>query len=150
MKKGKSMSRREARSRAFQALYGLQFSPAADLAALQSRFEALPEETEREHNAAGTDCSGFAWELAIGVWQKMRELDAAISRFSRNWRVDRLGKVELTVLRMALYELLFCPDTPGRVAINEALELTARFGDEKSKGFVNGILDAAAKDIGRA
>ncbi len=149
MKKTKTPSRREARSRAFQVLYGLHFSPVLDMAALQSAFAAMPRDMEAESQSTEQP-SGFAWELALGVWQHAAQLDEAISRHSRNWRVDRLGKVELTVLRLALFELLHCPDVPPRVVINEALELTSRFGDERSKSFVNGVLDAVAKQVGPA
>ena len=63
----------------------------------------------------------------------------------RNWRVDRLGKIELTLLRLAVFEMLYRADVPPKVAINEALELSTRFGDAKAKSFINGILDAAIK-----
>lgn len=149
MKKVKNPSRRESRSQAFQVLYGLHYSPAPSKEALQAAFAAMPRDNEPE-NQKDTDQGGFAWELAYGVWERAQELDEAISRYSKNWRVDRLGKVELTVLRLALYELLHCPDVPQRVVINEALELTSRFGDEKSKSFVNGVLDAVAKQTGQS
>ena len=61
--------------------------------------------------------------------------------------MDRLGKIELTLLRLAMFELLHRSDVPARVAINEALELTARFGDAKAKSFINGILDSAARTL---
>ena len=72
-------------------------------------------------------------------------IDSVIERFSQNWRVDRLGKIELTLLRLAVFEMLYRADVPPKVAINEALELSTRFGDAKAKSFINGILDAAIK-----
>jgi N utilization substance protein B len=90
---------------------------------------------------------GFAWELVLGVWSKRQELDKLIERFSQNWRLDRMGRVELALLRLAVYELIFRDDVPAKVVINEALELSRSFGDENSRGFVNGILDAASKAV---
>ncbi len=82
-----------------------------------------------------------------GVWSEQKELDTHLARFSQNWRIERMGKVEITLLRLALYEILFRADIPPKVAINEAVELSKQFGDEGSRGFVNGILDAAAKAL---
>jgi N utilization substance protein B len=98
---------------------------------------------------------GFAWDLVRGTWQNQRELDALITKFSQNWRLDRMGKVELALLRLAAYELIYRNDVPGKVVINEAIELSKIFGDDSSRGFVNGILDALVKaldsgELGRA
>lgn len=90
---------------------------------------------------------GFAWELVLGVWSKQKELDSLITRYSQNWRIERMGKVELALLRLAAYELLFRDDVPPKVVINEAIELSRQFGDENSRSFVNGILDSAVKAV---
>lgn len=90
---------------------------------------------------------GFAWDLAYGVWSKQEELDRIIASLSQHWRIERIAKIELTILRLALFEILHRPDIPVKVAINEAIELAKQFGDENSRGFVNGILDAAAKAV---
>jgi N utilization substance protein B len=90
---------------------------------------------------------GFAWELVQGVWNKQADLDKLIRGFSQNWRLERMGKVELSLLRLAVYELIFSADVPPKVIINEAIELSRQFGDENSHGFVNGILDAALKAV---
>jgi N utilization substance protein B len=97
------------------------------------------------HKAGKAKPEGLAWELVRGVWSKQAELDELIRGFSQNWRLERMGKVELSLLRMAAYELLFSADVPPKVIINEAIELSRQFGDENSHGFVNGILDAAIK-----
>ena len=90
---------------------------------------------------------GFAWELVRGAWQNQVELDGLITDFSQNWRLDRMGKVELALLRLAAYELLYRDDVPGKVVINEAIELSKIFGDDSSRSFVNGILDAIVKAL---
>jgi N utilization substance protein B len=82
-----------------------------------------------------------------GTWAHLQDLDNLIARFSRNWRMDRMGRIELTLLRLAMFELICCPDVPSKVVLNEAIELMGKFGDVKSKHFVNGILDAAAREV---
>ena len=138
MSKNRPHARRAARSRAFQVLYSLQFSPSTTL---EERGADLDENAETREEKL----YGFAWELVEGVWSNVKNLDSVIERFSQNWRVDRLGKIELTLLRLAVFEMLYRADVPPKVAINEALELSTRFGDAKAKSFINGILDAAIK-----
>jgi len=81
------------------------------------------------------------------VWDNQREIDALIVRFSKNWKLSRIAKVELTILRLAVFEILYRPDIPLRVTLNEAIELAKRYGDENSRNFINGILDAIAKAV---
>jgi N utilization substance protein B len=140
----KPVSRRKARKQAFECLYGLIFESAADERSLRRVFARCPHDVEE-----GGDESGqvFAWELVLGVWSNQRELDALIVRFSKNWKLTRIAKVELTILRLAVYEILHRTDIPLRVALNEAIELAKRYGDENSRNFINGILDAIAKAV---
>jgi|GEM_PF-177480 len=93
------------------------------------------------------DPAGFAWELTRGAWLNREEIDRLIADFSQNWKVERLGKIELALLRLAMQELLFVAETPPKVVLNEALDLSRQFGDETSRAFVNGILDAALKAL---
>lgn len=95
--------------------------------------------------AADWQPEGFAWELVCGVCDNQARLDAEISRLAKNWRLERLGRIETIVLRLAVYELFFRPDVPPRVAISEALDLAGQFGADSAKSFINGILDAAAR-----
>jgi N utilization substance protein B len=137
-------SRRGSRRRAFQILFSLGFAENPDEAGLSRLFSQSP------HGDAGDTIGGddpFAWELVRGAAPHLAAIDATIAEYSRNWRVGRIGRVELAILRLALYELLHCPQTPARVVINEAVELAKRYGDENSKNFVNGILDAAARAL---
>lgn len=137
-------SRRAAREQAFQILYGLSFSPAETEADVRHAYWQSPDNA-----LPGTDDdnepTGFAWELLLGVWRKAAALDAVIERHSHNWRVERIGRIELTLLRLGLYEMLCREDVPPRVAINEALELAAQFGGHNARPFVNGILDSVAR-----
>ncbi|EHJ48704.1 NusB antitermination factor [Solidesulfovibrio carbinoliphilus subsp. oakridgensis] len=137
-------SRRKARKQAFECLYGLIFESAADERSLRRVFARCPHDVMEGEDGAG---QAFAWELVQGVWQNQRELDALIVKFSKNWKLSRIAKVELTILRLALYEILHRSDIPLRVALNEAIELAKRYGDENSRNFINGILDAVAKAV---
>lgn len=133
---------------AIQILYGLNFSPAADIGALEHIFRTTPR--EEEDNREEETPQGFAWELVRGVWSHTPDLDMIINKYARTWRADRLGKIELTILRLALYELLWLEEASPKVIINEALELGAQFGNAGAKPLINGILDAALKSGGAA
>ncbi|MDR2075977.1 MAG: transcription antitermination factor NusB [Desulfovibrio sp.] len=138
------MSRRLERIFAFKVLYGLCFSPAESEEEVLRSYLLAPERPE----GLGTGPEEtFAWRLIHGVWKHQAALDERIGDLSRNWRPDRMGRVELTLLRLALFELLFHRDTPPKVVINEAVEISKQFGDELSRGFVNGIMDSAAKTL---
>ena len=82
----------------------------------------------------------FARSLLSGVRRNRQELDALLARTADNWRLERMAATDRNVLRLGAFEILYA-DTPGRVAINEAVELAKRFGSAQSAHFVNGILD---------
>lgn len=83
----------------------------------------------------------FAEELASGVAEYLDEIDGAIKDFSTNWSLERMARVDLSILRLAVFEILFCPDVPASVVINEAIEIGKRFGTKETPAFINGILD---------
>lgn len=112
-----------------------------------SSFKDEDLETINTPHKTDEHATGFGWELVLGVWQKQKDLDKIISEYSQNWRIDRMGKVELALLRLSAYELLFRDDIPTKVIINEAIELSKKFGDDNSRNFINGILDALTKSI---
>ncbi len=138
----KKESRRASRERAFQVLYGLGYIPAQDGRALRQAFLDNPA----VFDTGKTEAEGFSWDLVHGAWSMQKELDEAITRHSQHWRIERIGRIELTILRLGMYEMLHRPDVPVKVAINEAVELAKQFGDANSPSFINGILDAAAKN----
>ncbi|MBQ8173407.1 MAG: transcription antitermination factor NusB [Mailhella sp.] len=138
----KEPSRRAHRQLAFQALYGQEFLDCTTVEKLKQAFLAVPRQDEAPEDE---EPSGFAWELVLGVWQHRDELDAVIEKFARNWRLDRVGRVELNLLRLGVYEMLYRADVPCKVSMNEALELDKQYGDARSHTFVNGILDAVSK-----
>ncbi len=79
------------------------------------------------------------------VLPRIPEIDALISKTSNGWRIDRMSRVDLSILRLAVFELLFDDDIPGGVAINEAVELAKQYGGDESSSFINGILGVIAK-----
>lgn len=86
-------------------------------------------------------------ELVRGVGARREELDATLTRLSRNWRIERMAVVERNIMRLALWELLHAPSVPINVVINEAIELAKRFGTAEGAAFVNGILDRAVTEL---
>ena len=83
----------------------------------------------------------FAEGLVAGVQANQARIDALISEAAENWRLDRMAAIDRNILRLGAYEMLFCPDVPTKVAINESLELAKRYSTAQSSRFVNGILD---------
>ncbi|MBS4173419.1 transcription antitermination factor NusB [Bacillus sp. FJAT-49736] len=121
------MKRRTAREKALQALFQIDIN------------EAGPEEAIK-NILHGETMDPYLAELVNGTSTHLKEIDERISKHLENWSVNRLAKVDLNILRIAVYELLYVHDVPSNVAINEALEISKRFGDEKSSKFINGVL----------
>ena len=86
----------------------------------------------------------FAQELVDGTITHQDEIDKKLASFAQDWSISRMANVDRNVMRLATYEILFRSDIPGRVSLNEAIELAKRFGGEESAKFVNGILDKVA------
>ena len=87
----------------------------------------------------------YARSIALGVEEKKENLDGLIEKYSKGWKVKRLPKVNLAILRLAAYEILFVDDVPESVAINEALELAKKYSGESDYSFINGVLGALVK-----
>ncbi len=83
----------------------------------------------------------FTRSIVDGVREHLKHLDALISEVAENWRIDRMAAIDRNILRVGAFEMLYCPDVPAKVAINEALELAKRYSTAQSSRFVNGILD---------
>ncbi|MCH7321867.1 MULTISPECIES: transcription antitermination factor NusB [Solibacillus] len=122
------MKRTEARQKAFQALFQLD---STELTIEEAIGHVLEE--EQESNA-------FLNKLVRGTTENQAEIDAALEQKLEKWTLNRLPKIERTVLRLAVYEILHELDTPNKVVMNEAIELCKTYGDEKSSKFVNGVL----------
>lgn len=91
----------------------------------------------------------FAEELVHGALAHLAEIDATISRLAENWRLERIARVELAILRLAVHELLHRPDIPPVVTINEAVDLAKEYASPESGRFLNGILDRLSRELDR-
>ena len=133
---------RRSRSREFalQALYQLNITK-QDVNAVLAQFQ--------EHFLPGGEADEFLRRLVLGVLEHREELDRLIERYSENWRLDRIDVIDRNILRMALFELLYCQDIPPKVTINEAIDLGKRYGSEDSGSFINGILDRIQNEVVR-
>ena len=132
--------RRKSREFALQVLYQLNISKQDPLTAL-TQF--------REHFLSDEEADAFQKRLVLGVLEHCSELDQLIERYSENWRLDRINLIERNILRMAIFELLFCEEIPPKVTINEAIDLGKRYGSEDSGSFINGILDRIQHEVVR-
>ena len=102
-----------------------------------------------EQRDASESVRTFASELVAGVRTHQDELDDLIAAYARNWTIDRMPVVDRNILRQAMYELLWVPDVPAKVTVDEALELAKNFADDETRKFVNGILDQLIKHDAR-
>jgi N utilization substance protein B len=93
------------------------------------------------------DSQEFSNKLALGTIAHLDEIDKLIKERAENWRISRMAVVDRNILRLAIYEFLYEPDTPKTVAINEALEIARRFSTFEATQFINGILDAIKRDM---
>ena len=128
------MSRRELREQIFLLLFRVEFNDPEDMPE-QMRMFLEDEETAR--NEADTD---YITAKYGRIMEKMSEIDGQINAKAENWDVSRMGKVELTLLRLALYEMQYDEEVPVSVAINEAVELAKKFGQDNAGAFVNAVL----------
>jgi transcription antitermination protein NusB len=133
--------RRAGRVAALQYLFAWSINTPANLANdLQSFFEA--QEKPRETYSYGE-------EIINGVIQNIADLDARIKGLAHNWEFERIAKIDLAILRLAMYEMLYRKDVPPVVSINEAIDLSKQFSNADAKRFINGILDRLKDQLGR-
>ncbi|NMB21251.1 MAG: transcription antitermination factor NusB [Firmicutes bacterium] len=131
------MSRRLARQVAFQTLYQIDLSKDDPETALQQRLNDV---------ALSPDNQDYVRTVVRGVHQQMRALDSQIGTISQAWEVHRLGYIDRSILRLAIYEIVFMDAIPVGVTVNEAVELAKEFGDEDSPRFINGLLGTVVRD----
>lgn len=133
---GGEMKRRELREHIFQLLFRVEFNEKDEMAKQVGLFvEDMEEETEvKEQDKT------YISEKYAKIVEKLPEIDKMLDEVSKGWKTSRMGKVELTILRLAVYEMRFDEDIPQKVAINEAVELSKKFGGNEAPAFVNGVL----------
>lgn len=142
-------NRRRAREASLQLLYEVDLSQKEVGEALnlfmkdpQHLLHELPETPE-----ALSEIEVFTRQISEGVMHNVREIDQLIEGHSTHWKISRMASVDRNILRMAVFELLYCPDIPASVTINEAIEIAKKYGTEESSSFVNGVLDHIAKEL---
>lgn len=127
------MTRRQIREHVFLMLFRKEFHNDKDLSEqLEIYLSELLKPTEEEN--------AYLTNRFTTILAKLDEIDKALSNVASGWTLDRMGKVELTILRLAIYEMQFDDDIPVKVAINEAVELAKKFGGDDAPGFINGVL----------
>jgi transcription antitermination factor NusB len=125
--------RHRARELALQVLFHLEYSPGDP----DEAFERVCGNFEVPAKARG-----FAKRLVLGVWENRERLDTMLRDASRNWRLERMSKVDRNILRVGAYEVAFLRDIPAKVSIDEAVELGKSYGSVDSSAFINGVLDS--------
>jgi N utilization substance protein B len=141
MSKAVFAQRRDGRVAALQYLYAWSINSPADLPGdLKTFFENM--ELPREHYA-------FGEELIHGVIANATDIDARIKALAHNWEFERIAKIDLAILRLAMFEMIHRKDIPPVVSINEAIDLSKQFSNADAKRFINGILDRLKDQLGR-
>ncbi len=133
------MGRRETRENAMKLLYQIQIQK-ADIQEQIGMFieeNGIDNETDKE----------YLLDVVNGVLEKSAELDELIARHAKDWSVQRMPKVDLAIMRLSCYEMIYRDDIPVNVSINEAVELAKRYSGDQSKTFVNGVLGKIYTEI---
>jgi transcription antitermination protein NusB len=138
-------SRHHAREAALQMLYQWEVGRVSMFEVRQTFWSHAAETRE----PLSEELRGFATGLADGVAARVEELDPVIAEAAEHWRLERMNVMDRLILRLAVYEFLHEPATPGKVIINEALELARSFSGDESVRFINGLLDAIRRKLER-
>lgn len=127
------MKRSELREHIFKVLFGLEFNPQEEMAQQFSLYFDQVEDADDKDRS-------YIQNKAAAAAEHLNEIDTLINTHATGWKTSRMNKVDLTILRLAVYEMKWDDDVPISVAINEAVELAKQFGGEESPSFVNGVL----------
>jgi N utilization substance protein B len=146
-------SRRSGREYALKILYSLYDQEDPIEQVLSSfwhnfRFRAdVLGEPEDSDASVPEDVVEFTEQLVLGVYENLEEIDKTLLATSKHWALDRMPRLDLSLMRLACYELLWMPATPAGVVINEAIEVAKRYGTKDTPAFLNGVLDKVAKQV---
>lgn len=128
------MGRRELREQIFKLLFRIEFNEAKEMPEQQKLFFEDNEKTVSESDEV------YISNKYENIVEKKVQIDAELNEVAEGWKTERMGKVDLTILRLAIYEIRYDEEVPTSVAINEAVELAKKFGQDGSPAFINGIL----------
>ncbi len=132
------MSRRELREQIFKLLFRIEFNKAEEMEEQKELF------FEDDENPVGEKDAAYIREKYDHIVEKLSDIDDMINEEAECWTTARMGKVELTILRLAVYEIKYDDTIPVSVAINEAVELAKKFGQDGASSFINGVLSQFA------
>lgn len=142
--------RRRSREVALQILFQVEVTGGAPREAIDLYYEILASnDPDEDLKPISAGARPFAEQLVEGVHIHRSEIDDLITSASENWRLERMPLVDRNVLRIALFEMLYCSDIPPKVSINEAVDLAKSFGSADSGAFINGILDKTLAELQR-
>ena len=131
------MTRREARELLFELIFESGFRP-------DETSENIYYTAVQDRDIAEND---YVKNTYFGVFRELEAVDATIEKHSIGWKASRLNNVSRSILRLSVYEMVYCDDIPYSVSISEAVELTKKFEDEKARAFVNGVLNAVKETL---
>lgn len=132
------MSRKKARDNAFKCIYELEFIKDKNLDDILSNCY--------EENNNSTEEKEYIQMIVNGVKENIKKIDDIILSKLKNWSLDRIAKIDLAILRLAIYEVLYVDSIPDKVSANEAVELAKTYGNNDSKSFVNGVIAKVIED----
>ena len=118
----------------------------------ENEYDCFEDKVELYNTALETreiEENEYIKTVFFGIIEKAEELDAFIEKYSKGRKLTRIAKVAKSIMRISIYEMLYIDSIPASVSINEAVELVKIYGDEKTKGFVNGILNAVKQELGK-
>lgn len=135
------MSRKEARETAMKLIYQMDLNGTNGEDTLKNHFEHNDEHLNTEERK-------YIRECVLGVEENLKDIDQYIEKHAKNWKINRIAKVDLAIMRLAVFEMTKREDIPNVVAVDEAIELSKEFGGENSYAFVNGVLASILKEQG--
>ncbi len=126
------MSRKKARDNAFKCVYELEFGR-------NENIDNILRNCYEENNVSQTE-KDYIEKVVRGIKDRLEQIDSIILANLKNWSIDRIAKIDLAILRLAIYEIKYMEDIPEKVSANEAVELAKTYGNNDSKSFVNGLI----------
>ena len=134
------MSRRELREQIFKMLFRIEFHEGMEMEEQMQLFLEEEEEISKED-------SEYIRNKYENIVEHLEEIDASVNEKAKGWKTSRMAKVELSLIRLAVYEIQYDEDIPAGVAINEAVELAKKYCNEKAAPFINGVLSKIGQDM---
>nr|WP_277756539.1 transcription antitermination factor NusB [Vagococcus sp. CY53-2] len=140
------LTRHQLREVAFQTIFSMMYQEdAAIIDSISYTLSLMDESFELEEEDLVIPT--YLEVVVTGITEKQDILDEVIEKHLKGWKINRLAKADLIILRLAIFEMLYLKDIPNKVSLNEALELAKTYSDDESKRFINGVLSSVLEDI---